>query len=74
MNLNVTPEFEQDLRLYMKRKRISKKSDALRLALREAVTRLGKGSGTDFRTWLGAALKAPLNRKPKFGSEDELWS
>ena len=37
LNLNVTAEFERDLRSYMQRKSIPNKSDAIRQALREAV-------------------------------------
>jgi len=74
LNLNVTPEFERDLRRYMKQRSIKRKSDAIRQALREAVERAGSGSDYDFRAWLGLGLKAPLRRKPRFQSEDELWS
>jgi len=73
MNLTVTPEFERDLRTYMKRKGLKTKSDAVRMAVSE-VARRWKAPETDFRSWLGAALKAPLHKKPQFTSEDELWS
>jgi len=74
LNLNVTPEFERDLRQFMKRKKIASKSGAIRLALREAVTSAENGGEYDFRAWLGIGLKAPLRRKLRFRSEDELWS
>lgn len=74
LNLNVTPDFERDLRSYMRLKSIPNKSDAIRQALREAVARDGNHKEYDYRKWLGLGLKAPLSRRRKFKSEDELWS
>ena len=74
LNLNVTPEFDRDLRRYMKRRKISRKSDAIRQVLREAVARDTAGRPYDYRSWLGMGLKAPLRRKPRFRSKDDLWS
>jgi len=73
LNLNVTPDFERDLQRYMKQRGIATKSDAIRQALREAVARAG-GVEYDYRGWLGLGLRAPLRRKRRFQSEDELWS
>lgn len=74
LNLNVTPEFERDLRTYMKSRSISRKSEAIRQALRDAAARSGNGGEYDFRSWLGLGLRAPLRRKRRFLSEDDLWS
>jgi hypothetical protein len=74
LNLNVTEEFERDLRRFMRQKGIAKQSEAIRLAVREAVARTGAASHSDYRSWLGLGLKSPLNPKPRFRSEDELWS
>jgi len=74
LNLNVTAEFERDLQTYMKSHKISQRSEAIRQALREAATRSTGEEEYDFRSWLGLGLKAPLRRKPRFRSEDELWS
>lgn len=73
LNLNVTPEFEQDLLHYMKQKKIATKSEAIRHALHEAVAN-GQDPDYDFRPWLGMGLKAPLRQKRRFRSEDDLWS
>jgi hypothetical protein len=70
LNLNVTPEFERDLRTYMKSRSISRKPEAIRQALREGVARSGNGSEYDFRSWLGLGLRAPLRRRRRFLSED----
>jgi metal-responsive CopG/Arc/MetJ family transcriptional regulator len=74
LNLNVTEEFERDLRRFMRQKGITKQSEAIRQALREAVAKASSASQSDYRSWLGLGLKAPLNPKPRFGSEDDLWS
>ena len=74
LNLNVTLEFERDLRRYMKERRIATKSDAIRQAVREVVEHSSSAKQSDFRRWLGLGLKAPLRRKRRFHSEDELWS
>ena len=74
LNLNVTSEFERDLKLFMKRQGIKRKSDAIRLALRELAQRERAKANCDFHSLLGIGLKAPLNPNPQFKTEDELWS
>jgi hypothetical protein len=73
LNLNVTPEFERDLKLFMKRKDIKRKSDAIRCAIREAASRTVVPK-TDFRSWIGVAAKDLPNPNPRFKTEDDLWS
>jgi hypothetical protein len=70
LNLNVTEEFERDLRRFMRQKGITKQSEAIRQAVREA----GAASHADYRCWLGLGLKTPLNPKPRFRSDHDLWS
>ncbi len=74
LNVNVTPEFEQDLRQFMRQRSLARKTDAIRLALHEAAAGEGAGREHDYRSWLGLGLRAPLRRKLRFHSEDELWS
>jgi hypothetical protein len=73
MNLNVTPAFEKDLAAFMRRRKITVKSDAVRVAVHEAVARMNRGKKRDFRPWLGAALRFPPNLRPRFQDEDQLW-
>ncbi len=73
LNLNVTPEFERDLRRFMKQKGIDNKSDAIRRAVHDAASRSAPAQGCDYRSWLGLCLRRPLNPKPRFKSEDDLW-
>jgi hypothetical protein len=74
MNLNVTPEFERDLKLVMRRRGIKRKADAVRQALHEVAARTRAKDNCDFHSLLGIGLQAPLNPKPRFTTEDELWS
>ena len=69
----MTPEFERDLRRYMRLRRISRKSDAIHAALREAVARCSDTQDYDYRAWLGMGLGAPPNKRRRFFTEDELW-
>ena len=73
LNLNVTEDFVHDLQRLMKRKGLKNKSEAIRLAVREAAAS-ATAPASDYRGWLGMALKAPLNPKPRFRGEDDLWS
>jgi Arc/MetJ-type ribon-helix-helix transcriptional regulator len=74
LNVNVTQEFERDLQAYMQSRKIARKSDAIRQALREAAERSAGHAEYDFRNWLGLGLKSPVSQKRRFHSEDELWS
>ncbi len=74
LNINITPQFEKDLKLYMKRSNLTRKSEAIRLAVEESAARLKKpDSKMEYRAWLGLGLKAPLSAKPRFKSENGLW-
>jgi hypothetical protein len=70
LNLNVTPEFERDLKLFMKRKGIKRKSDAIRCAIREAASRTTVPK-TDFRSWIGVAAQDPPNPSLRGASRPE---
>jgi hypothetical protein len=74
IRLNITEEFERDLRRLMRHKGITNECEAIHQAVREATTKADATRHSDFRSWLGLGLKAPLNPKPRFCSHDELWS
>jgi hypothetical protein len=40
----------------------------------EVVDKTNAASHFDYHSWLGLGLKATLNPKPRFRSEDDLWS
>jgi hypothetical protein len=73
-NLNVDKEFERDLKLLMKHKRVKRKSDALRQLVHDEAEKIRKAAKFDFSSFLGIALKYPENPNPKFKTEDDLWS
>jgi hypothetical protein len=74
MHLKITEEFERDLRRFMRQKGITKQSEAIRQAVREAAARAGTVTRSDFQSWLGLGLKTSLKLKPRFCSDDDLWS
>jgi hypothetical protein len=74
LNLNVTKEFERDLKLVMKQQGIKRKSDAVRLAVREAAEKHRRKERFDFRSLIGVGLGGNPNPNPKFQTEDDLWS
>jgi Arc/MetJ-type ribon-helix-helix transcriptional regulator len=74
MNLQLTPEFERNLRRFMRLRRLQNKSEAIRLAVQEALERsLGPARQVDYAQWLGAANQSALNPHPRFASHDDLW-
>jgi hypothetical protein len=74
INLNVTADFDRDLRRLMRQRGIQNKSEAIRRAVHEAAARMEAGARCDFRSWLGMGLKFALNPQPQFRDEDDLWS
>lgn len=74
-NINMTPDFEADLKRFMKVTKIAQKAEALRTALKTALLALTKGSRrTDWESLVGVARKGVQNPKPRFKNEDDLWS
>jgi len=75
LNLHVTPEFQADLRRLQRLRGLRSKSEAVRLAVREALERDLRGAArADFHEWLGLGLRAPLNPSPQFASHADLWA
>lgn len=74
LNIHLTEEFEKRLAQLMRLKGLKTKSEAIRLAVAEAVEReIQKSPTTDYRSWIGEALRAPVNPRPRFRNHDELW-
>ena len=76
LNIHLRPAFEADLASFMKLRKIPTKSEAIRVAVREGVERITRSrkDRTDFRSWSGLALGSPVNPRPRFASDDDLWS
>jgi Arc/MetJ-type ribon-helix-helix transcriptional regulator len=74
LNIHMTQEFARDLNRLMKNLKVKSKAEAIRVAVRECLEHaLEKRTPTDFRTWIGRAKEMPLNKKPRFKSDDDLW-
>lgn len=73
LNVRVTPAFETALREFMRRRGLRSKSEAIRLAVAEALDRTADMPAPDFRAWIGLARQAPLNPSPRFATDDDLW-
>ena len=74
LNLHVSPEFEADLARFRDLRGIRSKSEAVRIAVREALEReLATSATVDFHDWIGLAAAAPQNPRPRFRTEDDLW-
>jgi Arc/MetJ-type ribon-helix-helix transcriptional regulator len=74
LNVNITPEFERDLRRLMKAGGFKTKSEAVRHAIREVAERAHPKKKYDFRSLIGVALGGKENPNPRFKTEDDLWS
>ncbi len=75
LNMHITQEFNKQLKKLMKLRGFKTKSEAIRHAVNESVKlALKKTRTTDFTSWVGCGKKAPLNPKPHFRSDDDLWS
>jgi hypothetical protein len=73
INIILTPQFERDLQTLMNVRGIRTKSDAIRIAVQEIAKRGSVADTAQFGELPGAGLRAPMNAKQKFRSEDELW-
>ncbi len=54
---------------------LDKQSEAVRVAVREGLERLTRKrrSHPDFQQWKGRALRAVVNPRPRFQSDEDLW-
>lgn len=75
LNIHLQPAFEDDLAKFMRLRGIPTQSEAIRVAIHEAVQALmrARRSKTDFREWVGWARKSAPNPNPRFQSDDHLW-
>jgi hypothetical protein len=74
LNINLTPEFQRDLALFMRMRNIRTKSEAIRTAVRECVKRSQRaGPKVDFSSWIGMARRRKRGRGPRFHTDDDLW-
>jgi hypothetical protein len=74
LNINLAPEFQDNLRKLMRLRGIASKSEAVRFAVKEVVEREAtQKRQTDWRALIGWANQFPENPNAKSKSHDELW-
>lgn len=73
LNIRLSAASEAELRELMRRRGLRSKSEAIRLAVAEALARTADAPAPDFRSWIGLARRLPLNPSPRFASDDDLW-
>lgn len=75
LNVNLTPEFERAMERLMRLRGIATKSEAVRVAVQEAAEQAERDSEQyDFSRLIGLATRSPVNPRPRFRSDDELWA
>jgi len=73
LNINISDDFQKDLEAFMQARGIKTKSEAIKLAIKEAANLARRQQTTDYQSWLGSGLKADLNETRRFNTEDDLW-
>lgn len=73
-NMNATAEFERDLRRLMKNRKLTRKADAVRLAVHEAAAKPVQAERYDFSRLLGLGVGPGEVKNPRFKTTDDIWS
>jgi len=74
LNLYLTDDLQRDLKALMKELGITRRAEAIRIAVREMLAqRMRLKSSSAFKRLLGAGLEAPPNPDPRFKSDRDLW-
>ena len=74
LNINMTPEFEKDLKQLMKNRQLKTKAETIKIAIKECLDRtMLKQTRTDFKQWLGRGKEKAENNTRRFKSDDDLW-
>lgn len=74
LNIHMTQVFEKELLKFMKLRHITTKTEAVKVAIREGLEHsIGHLKSTDFSQWVGLGNQAPIKKKVKFHSDDDLW-
>ena len=70
LNIQMTPEFESNLRRFMAARGIKTKSEAIRHAVEEGLARTPEPAVMD---WTGLRGKGLGSAQPHYQSNDQLW-
>lgn len=72
--MQMTPAFEQALAKLMKARGIKTKSEAIRVAVEDALRlTTGRAKAANFDGWIGLGTRAPQNARPRFARDGEMW-
>ncbi len=75
INIHLNADIENRLKRFMQLRRISSKSEAVHIAIKEGLKQAETQAKVyDFGVWLGLAKQAPENSQPCFRSDDDLWN
>ncbi len=74
-SIRIQPVVADDLVKFMHLRGIRNESEAVQVAVCEALERTAGASSEhpDFRSWLGTALQAPTSAHPRFQTDGALW-
>jgi len=74
LNINLAPEFQENLEKLMRLRGITSKSEAVRIAVKEAVERESAHKPmVEWASLIGWAKQFPEDPNAKLITEDELW-
>ena len=73
LNIHMTPAFVRTLKRLMRTRGIKTKSEAIRMAVQEALQRPAEHPPVDWTELIGIANKFPDAPRDQWLSEDELW-
>jgi hypothetical protein len=74
LNIHITAAFEHDLRKFMRMRHLKSKAEAIRTAIKEGLEHaMPQIKPLDFSSWEGLGKQIPVNKNPKFHSDDDLW-
>lgn len=74
MNINLSPEFQENLAAFMRLRGLHSKSEGVRVAVREALDReTARMPKVDWTRLIGWANQLPEGREAKSLDEDAIW-
>lgn len=73
LNIEVSPDFWEKLKKFMDLRGIANRSDAVRLAVEEALEKTNEKPKVSWKQLLGAGLVGELQPRDQWMTEDKLW-
>lgn len=74
LNIQLNDDLERKLAHFMRLHHLRSRAKAILRVVEEIVEReLARPPAPDFASWLGMGLRAPLNPRPRFHTDGDLW-